>query len=54
MCKSIFFFLILYLFVVLGFCCCSWASSSWSKQGLLFIVVHRFLIAKTSLVEPEL
>ena len=34
----------------LGLCCCVWAFSSCSEQGLLFIVVHRLLIAVTSLV----
>ena len=31
--------LVLFL-AVLGFCCCVWAFSSCSEQGLLFLVVH--------------
>ena len=34
----------------LGFCCCAWSFSSCGEQGLLFIVVHRLLIAVASLV----
>ena len=44
-----FFFLInvfIYLFLAaLGLCCCTWASSSCGERGLLFVVVHRLLIA---------
>ena len=39
----------------LGLRCCLWAFSSCGEQGLLFVVVHRFLIAVASLVaEHEL
>ena len=34
----------------LGLCCCTWASSSCSEQGLLFVVVHGLLTAVASLV----
>ena len=38
-----------YLFLVaLGLCCCAWAFSSCSEQGLLFVAVHRLLIAVAS------
>ena len=41
----------IYLFlVVLGLPCCVRAFSSFGGQGLLFIVVHGFLIAVASLV----
>ena len=36
--------------IVLGLHCCLWAFSSCSKQGVLFIVVHRLLIAVASFV----
>ena len=40
---------------VLGLCCCVWAFSSCSEQGLLFVVVRGLLIAVASLVvEHEL
>ena len=48
-----FFFLIylIYLFLaVLGLCCCVRAFSSCGEQGLLFVAVHRLLIAVVSLV----
>ena len=52
--KFIYFIIYLVLFIlflaVLGLHCCGWASSSCSEQGLLFIVVHRLLIAVASLV----
>ena len=55
--QLIFFFLInfilcIYLFIlaVLGLHCCAWAFSSCSEQGLLFVAVHRLLIAVASLV----
>ena len=35
---------------VLGLCCCVWAFSSCGEQGLLFVVMRRFLIAVASLV----
>ena len=42
--------LFIYLFLVtLGLCCCVWAFSSCSKQGLLSVVVGRFFIAVASL-----
>ena len=45
------FFKIFYLFLAaLGLCRCAWAFSSCSEQGLLFVVVHRLLIAVASLV----
>ena len=34
----------------LGVCCCTRAFSSCSEQGLLFVTVHRLLIAVASLV----
>ena len=34
----------------LGLRCCVWAFSSCGERGLLFIVVHRLLIAVASLV----
>ena len=40
----------IYLFLVaLGIRCCAWAFSSCSEQGLLFVAVHRLLIAVASL-----
>ena len=43
--------LFIYLFLVtLGLCCCVWAFSSCSKQGLLFIAARRLLIAVASLI----
>ena len=35
---------------MLGRCCCAWAFSSCSKQGLLFVVTHRLLNAAASFV----
>ena len=44
-------FLFIYLFMAtLGLRCCVRAFSLCSEQGLLFIVVHRLLIALASLV----
>ena len=45
-------YLFIYLFggTALGLCCCARAFSSWGEWGLLFIVVHRLLIAVASLV----
>ena len=43
------YFIHLFL-AVLGLCCCVRAFSSCGEQGLLFIVVHRLLIAVASLV----
>ena len=43
--------LFIYLFLAaLALHCCAWAFSSCGEQGLLFIVVHRLLIAVASLV----
>ena len=40
-----------YLFLaVLGLCCCARAFSSCGERGLLFVVVHRLLVAVASLV----
>ena len=36
--------------VPLGLCCCGKAFSSCSRQGLLFVVVHRLLITVACLV----
>ena len=59
-CNSIFFFFgwdkntmyiyyLKYLFVfVLGLHCCTWAFSSYSEWGLLFVAVHGFPIAVAS------
>ena len=33
---------------VLGLHCCAWAFSSYGEQGLLFVEVHRLLIAVAS------
>ena len=44
-------YLFIYLFLAaLGLCCCAWAFSSCGERGLLFVAVHGFLIAVTSLV----
>ena len=42
-----FFFIYLFL-AVLGLCCCVWAFSSCSEQGLLFVAVRGLLIAVAS------
>ena len=43
--------LFIYLFLAaLGLCRCAWAFSSCGELGLLFVVVHRLLIAVASLV----
>ena len=62
-CKLLFFFyfLLIYLFIylfiylsiylslaALGLHCCVWAFSSCGNRGLLFLVVHRLLIAVAS------
>ena len=45
------FIYFIYLFLaVLGLHCCMWAFSSCGEQGLLFVVVHIFLIVVASLV----
>ena len=42
--------LFIYLFLAaFGLCCCTRAFSSWGERGLLFVVVHGFLIAVASL-----
>ena len=44
-------FILFYLFLaVLGLHCCAWAFSSCGGRGLLFVAVHRRLIAVASLV----
>ena len=44
-------FILFYLFLaVLGLCCCTRAFSSCGERELLFIVVHRLLIAVASFV----
>ena len=49
--KGTFFFFYLFLFLAaLGLRCCTWAFSSYGERGLLFVVVHRLLIAVASLV----
>ena len=46
--KKIYF---IYLFLAaLGLRCCAWAFSCCGEQGLLFVAVHRLLIAVASLV----
>ena len=40
----------IYLFIYFWLCCCVWAFSSCVEQGLLFVAVHRLLIAVASLV----
>ena len=41
--------------VVLGLCCYAWVFSGCGEQGLLFVLVHGFLIAVALLVaEREL
>ena len=39
---------------MLSLCCCALAFSSCSKQGLLFAVVHKILIAVSSLVDRRI
>ena len=53
--KNKFIYLFIYLFVylflaALGLCCCARAFSSCGERGLLFVAVHRLLIAVASLV----
>ena len=49
--KITLFFIYIYLFLAaLGLCCCARAFSSSGQQGLLFVVVHGFLIAVASFV----
>ena len=42
--------LFIYFLAALGLCCCARAFSSCGERGLLFIAVHRPLIAVASLV----
>ena len=48
MCFS--FLLFSFFLAVLGLCCCTRAFSSSGKWGLLFVAVHRLLIAVASLI----
>ena len=43
-----FFNLFFYFLAVLGLCCYAQAFSSCSEQGLLFVTMHRLLIAAAS------
>ena len=47
-CKCIFIYL--FILAALGLRCCARAFSSCGERGLLFISVHRLLIAEASLV----
>ena len=47
--KNKFIYLLLFL-AVLGLRCCARAFSSCGERGLLFVVVHRLLVAVASLV----
>ena len=44
------FYSFIYILAALGLRCCVWAFSSCRKRGLLFVAVHRLLIAMASLV----
>ena len=47
-------YVFIYLFLaVLGLCCCVWAFSRCSQQGLLFVAVHGLLIAVAFLVSER-
>ena len=50
MCVYIYIYIYFFFFflAVLGLCCCTRAFSSCGKQGLLFVAVHRLLIAVAS------
>ena len=49
-CLFILIYLLIYLFLaVLGLHCCTWAFSSCSERGLLFVAVRRLLIVVASL-----
>ena len=51
---GVFFLVFIYVFLaVVGLHCCGWAFSSCGEQGLLFVAVHRLLIAVASLVEEH-
>ena len=43
-------FFLIYFLAALGSHCCMQAFSSWGERGLLFVAVHRLLIAVASLV----
>ena len=43
-------FIYLFIFAVLGLRFCTWAFSSSGERGLLFVAVHRLLVAVASLV----
>ena len=49
-CAPWFLLSFLKFFAGLGLCCCLQAFTSCSEKGLLFVVVHRLLVAMTSLV----
>ena len=53
-CVCIYIYICIYNFffflAALGLHCCAWAFSSCGEWGLLFIAVHRLLIAVDSLV----
>ena len=42
-------YVFIYLWTALGLCCCMWAFSGCSEQGLLFVAVCRLLVAVASL-----
>ena len=50
LCFILFIYLINLVLATLGLRWYAWAFSSWGEQGLLFIAVHRLLIAVASLV----
>ena len=50
-CLFVYSFILFYLFLAaLGLCYCARAFSSFAERGLLFVAVHRLLIAVASLV----
>ena len=44
------FFIDCLFFIALALCCCTWAFSTYSEQGLLVVLVNRLFIAVASLV----
>ena len=46
----LFIIIIIIILAALGLRCCAWAFFSCGEQGLLFVAVHRLLIAVASLV----
>ena len=48
-----FIYFIFYFLAALGLRCCAQAFSSCGERGLLFVVVHRLLIALASLVAEQ-